>query len=228
MKSTIKDIEKISKEIHGWLHNIEGKLLYKLAGKCPENGVIVEIGSWKGKSTVWLASGAIKSNSKVYAIDPHNGNSSEIKEEYGEIDTYDTFIENITKAKLLEQITPIRKTSEEAIRNFDKEIDLLFIDGDHNYDEVKNDFDLWFPKLRNGGVIAFHDTVGTFSGPRKFVQKFIFKSDTFSKVKFVSSITYGVKVNKTRTINKVYNLICLFLHKVFHLLVCIYLFFKKS
>lgn len=64
-KNTANDIE-------GWLADVEGALLYSLARKCNANGVIVEIGSWKGKSTIFIAKGSEAGQRvRVYAIDPH-------------------------------------------------------------------------------------------------------------------------------------------------------------
>jgi predicted O-methyltransferase YrrM len=80
----LAEAKKISNEIDGWLSDNEGELLFNLAKNCKGEGKIVEIGSWKGKSTVWLASGSKSGkNVKVYAIDPHTG-SSEHKEKYKE------------------------------------------------------------------------------------------------------------------------------------------------
>jgi len=70
----LKEIAQQTAAVEGWLARAEGKLLYRLAKRCTGRGVIVEIGSWKGKSTIWLASGSrAASRSKVHSIDPHTG-----------------------------------------------------------------------------------------------------------------------------------------------------------
>ncbi|WP_455277747.1 hypothetical protein [[Eubacterium] cellulosolvens] len=51
-------IKKLTDKVEGWLTDKEGELLYKLAKQCTGKGVIVEIGSWKGKSTIWLGMGS--------------------------------------------------------------------------------------------------------------------------------------------------------------------------
>jgi predicted O-methyltransferase YrrM len=68
------EVKKFVDNIDGWLFEREGELLYDLAKNCTGKGVIVEIGSWKGKSTIWLGKGS-KRGKKVliYAIDPHTG-----------------------------------------------------------------------------------------------------------------------------------------------------------
>ena len=73
-------LKELIQHIDGWLTDEEAKLLYKLAKNC--KGVIVEIGSWKGKSTICMAKGSKAGNNvKIYAIDPHVG-SSEHKKKY--------------------------------------------------------------------------------------------------------------------------------------------------
>ncbi len=69
---TKEEVQKLAAPIKGWLKDKEGQLLYDLAKNCTGKGVIVEIGSWKGKSTTWLAHGSKEGNKvRVYAIDPH-------------------------------------------------------------------------------------------------------------------------------------------------------------
>lgn len=53
-----EEIKKLVERVDGWLTHGEGGLLYNLAKNCKGNGVIVEIGSWKGKSTIWLGAGS--------------------------------------------------------------------------------------------------------------------------------------------------------------------------
>ena len=70
----IDEIKSLTAGIEGWLTDDEGELLFKLARACAGRGGIVEIGSWKGKSTIWLGRGSMAGNrAKVWAIDPHTG-----------------------------------------------------------------------------------------------------------------------------------------------------------
>ncbi|CAN2039834.1 hypothetical protein GMMP15_1490018 [Candidatus Magnetomoraceae bacterium gMMP-15] len=104
------------KKVDGWLTHKEGLFLYTLAKDNPLDGDIIEIGSWKGKSTICLSLGAKESskNNKVYAIDPHTG-SNEHKEYLGEnIWTYEEFLNNIKMANIDDVVIPLVKTSEQA------------------------------------------------------------------------------------------------------------------
>jgi len=206
----INETLKISREIDGWLSDNEGKLLYNLAKNCKGEGKIVEIGSWKGKSTVWLASGSKNGkNVKVYAIDPHTG-SSEHKDWFGEVWTFEEFKKNIKKANVDDLVMPIVKTSEDAAKEFNEPVELIFIDGAHEYEYVKMDFELWFPKIIDGGIIAFHDTVG-WLGPKKVVSEYLAKSKNFKNLQFIDSITYAQKVKQNSFKDRIKNRYVIFL-----------------
>lgn len=185
-------------KIDGWVSDIEGELLYDLARNCKGDGVIVEIGSWKGKSTIWLGKGSKAGNKlKVYAIDPHTG-SHEHKKESDKVWTFEEFKKNISKAQVEDVVVPIPKASEETAKNFNQTVELIFIDGAHDYDSAKLDFELWFPKVKDGGVMAFHDTIG-WRGPTKVVRESVYNSKNFRNIGLVGSITYAEKVGQKST-----------------------------
>ena len=208
----IYKIKEFVDKIDGWLTDKEGKLLYNLAKKCTGKGAIVEIGSWKGKSTIWLGNGSKKGNKiKIYAIDPHTG-SSEHKKKYGDVWTFKEFKKNIKNANINDVVIPIVRTSEQAAKKFGKSIELIFIDGAHEYNLVKLDFELWFPKVINGGIMAFHDSATAFfPGPKKVVEELIYKSRYFKNVNFVDTITFAEKVKQNSIKDTIRNRYILFL-----------------
>ena len=107
------------------------------------------------------------------------------------------FKRNIKNAKVDDIVIPIVKTSEEAAKHWNgKPVEFLWIDGSHEYDMVKLDFDLWYPHLIEGGIIAFHDTGPSGPGPRKVVENNIYRSKNFINVGFINSITFAQKVSK--------------------------------
>lgn len=200
MRTEISQIKKLLATVDGWLTDREGELLYDLARKCPRKGVIVEIGSWKGKSTIWLGRGSKAGNRvKIYAIDPHKG-PSHPKKGYEQLTTLEEFQKNLRNAGIEDIVTPIVKTSEQAAREFHRPVALLFVDGAHEYDLARLDFHLWFPKVIDGGIMAFHDTTRSESdGPRKVVEKFVYRSKNFRNVGLVHSVTYAEKVTENST-----------------------------
>jgi len=199
-----QDIIGITCNVEGWLTDKEGQLLYDLASKCRGKGVIVEIGSWKGKSTIWLGRGSKRGlGTKVYAVDPHIG-FPDVEESYGKIWTFDEFKLNVTTAAVGDVIVPIVKTSEEAARRFDQPVELIFIDGVHQYDYVKQDFNLWFPKVVQGGIMAFHDTTGGL-GAKKVVEELVYKSRSFRNIGLADSITFAEKVERNSMWDRIRN-----------------------
>jgi len=117
----------------------------------------VEVGSWKGKSSAFMAVEIANSNKKIdfYCVDTWEG-SSEHKDIENLNELYDQFITNM---KTLEQYyKPIRNNSIEASKQFeDESLDFVFIDASHEYEDVKEDIGAWLPKLKPGGTLAGHD-----------------------------------------------------------------------
>ena len=192
-------------KIEGWLTKKEGIFLFHTAKKVSSEYVIVEIGSWKGKSTICLAKGTKEGNgAKIYAIDPHVG-SSEHHKMFGKVDTYQDFLQNINNAEVKEYIIAIRKKSEEASKDFNKAIGFLFIDGAHDFKSIKNDIKSWFLKVKDGGIIAFHDTWG-FIGPNMATAILLLTSTQIKNPKLVDTITYCRKVKKNSFYDRIKNI----------------------
>jgi predicted O-methyltransferase YrrM len=194
----IEEIHKKVENVDGFLSKNEGELLYRLALK--SKGPIVEIGSYKGKSTIYLAYGSKDSNNqKVYAIDTFEGGVDL------ETNTYKSFTKNIKNAGIGDIVTPIIGSSDDVAKTWNKEIGLLWIDGSHEYKYVKNDFINWSPHLADFGFIAFHDTtrIGKI-GPYKVIIENIIFSDEYSNLKFSDTITYASKKDKNSNKLKTY------------------------
>ena len=116
----------------------------------------VEIGSARGKSACYIGIALTENGrGRLYAIDPHRATHWN---DADSADTLEAIRANIAALGLSEQVTIIRSTSEEAARDWRHPIDLLFIDGDHSYEGVKRDWDLFVPHVKPFGVVVFHDT----------------------------------------------------------------------
>ena len=181
--SDFAPVKELIKDVPGWLSDEEGEALYDLAGDCTGKGVIVEIGSWKGKSTICLGLGSRAGNGvRIFAVDPH------ADYRHGE------FKDNIERAGIADLVTPLKGLSQEVADDFDEPIELLFVDGSHNEDDVREDFEKWVPKVVERGIVAFHDTTWH-DGPRKVVAEKIFASHQFRDVRFViGSTTVAQKI----------------------------------
>jgi len=148
------------------LTKTERLLLYRLARSLNKQSVIVEIGSYLGASSSFLACAAKERNHSVYCVDTwENEGMSE-----GGRDTFEEFSRNLKLFK--DFITPLRGRSADVAKTFDKEIDLIFIDGDHSYEGVKTDVEAWLPKMKKGGILIFHD-IGWAEGVKRVVSEYI-------------------------------------------------------
>lgn len=130
--------------------------LFEQALKLPDSVTIVEIGGYKGKSTTCLALGCIGSSKKVYTIDTFDGNETDFTGK-GRRSFYHIWCNNIKRNRLEKYVTPIRKKSQEAGKEWDGAIDFIFIDGSHLYQDVLADFNNFYPFVVSGGIIAMHD-----------------------------------------------------------------------
>ena len=174
-------------DIDGWLTPGESALLFDLARRCPANAVVVEIGSWRGKSTVLLASGVRSSGGRVFAIDPHEGTTAGIPSA-----GVAALTANLERAGVSDAVTPIVARSADAAATFDRPIDLLFIDGDHAEASARRDIGDWLPKVVPGGRVAFHDIVNPIvPGARRALIAALWRSHRLGRVGFVDSIAYA-------------------------------------
>lgn len=209
----MKNIERAVATVEGWLSNVEGRCLYRLARKCRGRGVIVEIGSWKGKSTIWLGKGSLDGNRvKVHAIDPHTG-SPQHTEMFGEgVWTFHNFKCNIEAAGVKDVVEPHVGFSVEVASTFQQPVEMIFIDGLHEWDGVRGDFDAWYPKVVDGGWMAFHDST-CWPDVLRLVKDYVFKSQHFRKVRWRSSLTYAQKTAQNTRLERFGNriMLCLFL-----------------
>lgn len=190
----LERIKKNTDAMDGWLSFDEGRFLYETARRLSGCGAVVEIGSWKGKSTIWLAHGLRDGKGeKVFAIDPHTG-APEHHEIFKtkHIWTFDEFKKNIKAAGVERYVEPIVDRSENAAKAWRKPVAFLWIDGAHAYEAAKLDFASWFPHLAEGGVIAYHDS--TFDDVRKVVKEKILFSRHFKNAGIVDSITFATRV----------------------------------
>jgi predicted O-methyltransferase YrrM len=131
-------------------------LLYGLA-RALKPRVAVEIGSARGKSACFVGK-ALKENGfgKLFAIDPHTRTNWN---DENSVDTLDEMRRNIKALKLEHQVEIIRDVSANAAARWMLPIDMIFIDGDHSYEGVKKDWELFMPFVTQFGVVVFHDTI---------------------------------------------------------------------
>lgn len=165
------------------------KWFYKSARQAPDHAVIVEIGSFKGRSTVSFGYGCVGTEKHIYAIDLFEGDGKD----YGQGEFQKIFQANVDQCGLTQYVTSIKMHSMEVAKTWDKEIDILFIDGSHEYEDVKADFHAFYPHVKKNGIIAFHDIKGKWDGVIQFWAE-VKKANYLTEVGQVNSLGFGRKV----------------------------------
>jgi predicted O-methyltransferase YrrM len=182
------------KSIEGWLGPLEGYVLYRLARDGEGNGEIVEIGSWMGRSTAWLAAGSLaRGRERVHAVDTFDGGAGLKAEDYPVLKeqgtTYNVFLDNLKGAGLLSQVEPIVADSRTAAAGWRKgSIRLLFIDGDHSYEAVKADVEAWLPHVPSGGYVVFDDVHQNYPGVQRLTAEVTAEAGPLKRVMVVGPV----------------------------------------
>lgn len=174
----------------GMMDERKCKFLYEIVMECrSKKTLIVEIGSYNGCSTTWLASAGIRNGFRsVIAIDLFTGTPSWGKK----IDTYEAFMRRMRRNKLGNFVEPIRGDSREVIKNWEdkNKIAILHIDGDHAYEAVKADIDNYIPYLEPQGIVIFDDYDSTHPDVTKAVHELLNTGD-FQIMNIVEEIREG-------------------------------------
>jgi MMP 1-O-methyltransferase len=155
-------------DIKGFLADDEALALYNHALLTSPNGPVLEIGSYCGKSTIYLGLACQQHGGTVFALDHHRGSEEHQQGEFfhdpdlydsgaGAMDTFREFRRNIGAAGLSETVVPVVAGSEAAARHWQTALAMVFIDGGHSLDAALTDYRCWTPHLKRGGVLAIHD-----------------------------------------------------------------------
>jgi MMP 1-O-methyltransferase len=161
------DKEKIDK-VKGFLDEREAQCLYKLCLEAGKKGPCLEIGSYCGKSSVYLGTACKENSTVLFSIDHHSGSEEQqpgqeyfdpdlLDKETGKIDTLRHFRKTIADFVLEDVVIPIIGRSVKIGKVWETPLSLIFIDGSHAYEAVLNDYDIWSKHVMPGGYLLFHD-----------------------------------------------------------------------
>ena len=146
--------------IPGWFNYSESYDV--IVDKIPDDGVIVEIGSFLGRSTHYLATSLFNANKfdvKIYCIDTFEGSSEHANIKLPK-DFLFMFKENLKFFTGRDMVIPVQSRSDnpDTLAKFEKEsVDYIMVDGAHEYDAVEDDIINWWPKLKSNGVMVGDD-----------------------------------------------------------------------
>ncbi len=149
------------RDVEGWMSPDQAERLYRAAAATRAGDQIVEIGSFRGRSTVVLASAA-PADVPVIAIDPHAGNDRGPQELDGfqaEAATdQQVFNSNLADAGVSDRVRHVRAFSDVAHDQVDGPIAVLYIDGAHRYSPARADIETWGARVAPGGTMLIHDS----------------------------------------------------------------------
>jgi predicted O-methyltransferase YrrM len=137
------------RDIDGWLTAEQARMLYDRAAALAPGARIVEIGSHHGRSTIVLAKAAPEA--ELVAIDPYEESEPRPRD-------LERFMANLEHAGIRERVHHLHDFSTRALREFEGEIDLLYIDGAHDLRTALADIRGWGPRVREGGTMLIHDS----------------------------------------------------------------------
>jgi predicted O-methyltransferase YrrM len=149
---------EIAMSAEGQISGVEARKLIELARNVPAGTVIVEIGTFRGRSTIALALGAIAGNAnRVYAVDPHVEFQGVFGGQFGPSDQAELY-RNLVRARVGRIVAVVSLSSQAAAHAWNQQnIGLLWIDGDHRYPAVSADYYDWSRFVVPSGLVAFHD-----------------------------------------------------------------------
>jgi predicted O-methyltransferase YrrM len=155
-------------DIKGFLADDEAEALYRYALSMAGRGPVLEVGSYCGKSTIYLGLACQQKQGVVYAVDHHIGSEEhQLGEMFHDPELYDTsearfdtfkaFRRNIRRAGLEDTVVPLVATSEVSARYWQTPLAMVFIDGGHSLDAALCDYRCWATHIMKGGILAIHD-----------------------------------------------------------------------
>ncbi|WP_160153265.1 class I SAM-dependent methyltransferase [Microbulbifer sp. ALW1] len=158
------DIESVK----GFLDPQEGRALYRLAADASDLGPCLEVGSYCGKSTVYLGSACKLMHNSLFAVDHHRGSEEhQPGEEYHDSDLFDSrsnlmdsfhqFRSTMRAADLEDVVVPVVAPSAVAARHWNTPLGMVFIDGGHSLEAALTDYRSWSRHIVPGGYLAIHD-----------------------------------------------------------------------
>lgn len=177
--------------VEGWLTDEQALRLWASAHRLKPPARVVEIGSFRGRSTIVLAAAAAE-GVEIVAIDPHAGNDrgpQEISGFAAEAATDNArFERNLTDAGVRDRVRHIRAFSDRAHDAVEDPIDLLYVDGAHRYAPALEDIRRWGDRVRDGGTMLIHDSFSSI-GVTAAIARGLLVSNRFTYVGRSGSLT---------------------------------------
>ncbi|HEY5041859.1 MAG TPA: class I SAM-dependent methyltransferase [Verrucomicrobiae bacterium] len=193
LRQLLPGLMKTARGIRGFLSEKEMKFLAMVAACPTAQGVILEIGSFLGKSTsILAAAGQLAPGTRVVAVDPLDYRPS-FDPKRGKESCLEDLKANLRLAQVepFVEVHQMRSQELEPLWNRDRKIRFLWIDGDHSYEGAKSDFDLFAPFLADGAIVALHDCFKHDVGPMRVLAEDLLLSKNFGAAGACGSIGWA-------------------------------------
>jgi len=197
-----ESIAALAEKVKGFLAMDEGRALYDIALTAAKLGPCLEIGSFCGKSALYIGAACRERGVTLFTIDHHRGSEEQqpgqlyfdpevYDEKCGEINSLPLLRNTLRTAGLEDTVIPMVTCSSVAVRNWATPLGMVFIDGGHSYETALADYRDWRPHLVNGGFLVFHDIYldpdRGGQAPRRIYQKAIDSGD-FEELPMVNTL----------------------------------------
>jgi predicted O-methyltransferase YrrM len=177
MSKNLQETMELVADVEGWMSPGQGATLFDSATNCPPDGRIVEIGSFRGRSTVVLATAADPSV-EIVAIDPHAGNDRGPQEIDGfaaeAADDHAVFNANLVAAGVQDRVRHVREFSDAALDIVEGPVDVLYVDGAHRYGPALADIRAWGDRVDDGGTMLIHDSFSSIGVTLAILRQLVF------------------------------------------------------
>ena len=168
MSRSVTDWLEHARAAKGFMPEDEGLLLHRCALQQAGQGPLLEVGTYCGKSAIYLGTAVRESGGTVFTVDHHRGSEenqagwehhddSLVDDESGLMDTLPVFRRTIARAGLEDQVVAVIGKSTTVARHWRTPLALLFIDGGHAEEHAQNDYSGWAHWLMRGGLLVIHD-----------------------------------------------------------------------
>jgi len=168
MTDRIESLLQYAGTVKGYMDVVEGLKLFDLALEASAKGPCLEIGSFCGKSSVYIGTACKHKGTTLFTIDHHRGSEEQqpgqlyfdpeiYDERTGRVDSLPLLRQTLEKAGLEDTVVPMITTSRVAAKNWATPLGMVFIDGGHSYEAALTDYECWGPHLVKNGYLVFHD-----------------------------------------------------------------------
>lgn len=159
---------RLAERTKGFMPRNEGLALFDAALTAADKGPLIEIGSYCGKSTIYLGTAARERSRKLFTIDHHRGSEEHqpgeefhdeeiFDDRLGRLDTLPPLLETIREAGLQDVVVPLIGSSPPIAAGWSLPLGMVFIDGGHSEEAAQADLAGWAPHVVSGGLLVIHD-----------------------------------------------------------------------